>query len=180
MSLPPNKNLLAEYPNTYYVETGSYRGDSIQAAVNAKFKYIRSIDIDRNNVLFCKSRFDLIVKPTKQIMLYTGDSAVKLESMIADINEPITFFLDSHSQMFEGEVKHANPFPLLLELEQIRKHYINYHTIIIDDWHIFYPDRVGYGKDDIKKALFDINPGYQLRHVANPVIDDILIATLCS
>lgn len=181
MSLPPNRNLFAEYPNRIMVETGSYRGDAIQAALEAGFSEVRSIDIDPENTKFCKYRFDLIPRPDQKpapLKLWTGDSSDKLSEMIADINEPVTFWIDAHFQMIEGEDPGQNPFPLLLELEQIGRHPIRTHTIIVDDWHIFYQDRVGYSKQDVKDAILKINPAYRFTMAANPVIDGILIAHL--
>jgi hypothetical protein len=181
MSLPPNRSLFKEYPNRIGIETGSWRGDGIQAFLDAGFSEVRSIDIDPENTKFCRHRFDLIPRPEgepKPVKLWTGDSAIFLLEIIKDIQEPMTLFLDGHWQFFEGEDPGANPFPLLKELEQIGRHPIKSHTIIIDDWHIFYEDRVGYSKQDIKDALLRINPNYRFTMAANPVIDGILICTV--
>lgn len=182
MSLPPNKNLLAEYPNRYFVETGSYRGDAVALALEACFADIRTIDIDPDNTKFCKYRFDLIPRADHAmppITLYTGDSAKCLGRMIAHINEPITFWLDSHSQLFEDEPELGEPFPLLKELGQIFDHPISTHTILIDDILMMtHPDVTGWTRYDIENALLAINPAYKLKYVANPVKNNLLIATI--
>lgn len=183
MSLPPNRNLLAEHPNRFFVETGSYRGDAIQLALEAGFTDIRTIDIDPENTKFCKYRFDLI--PRKDhimlpVTLYTGDSAYDLLRMIADINEPITFWLDSHSQLLDDERDyHCNKFPLLAELALIKIHPIKTHTIIIDDILVLtHPDVTGWSRKTIEDAILAINPEYKFRYVANPVKNNLLIATI--
>lgn len=178
MSLPPNRNIFKEYPNKYGVETGTYRSDGVAAFLDAGFEHIRTIDIDPEAARFCSNRFWLKKNTHLDIKCFTGNSATMLWDMIKDINEPIVFFLDAHFQMIEGENPGSNPFPLLKELEQIGRHPIKTHTLIVDDWHIFYADRVGYSKDDVKAAILRINPLYKFKNVANPVIDGILIASI--
>lgn len=181
MSLPPSYNLLTKYPNRIGIDVGSYRGDSIQAFLDAGFEEVRSIDISIDQYLFCCDRFNLYDKHEplqKRIKLYEGDSSKMLWEMIRDIQEPMTVFLDAHWQFFENEDPGANPFPLLKELEQIGRHPIRTHTLIVDDWHIFYRDRVGYSKNDVKNAILHINPAYRFTMAANPIIDGILIANI--
>lgn len=180
MSLPPDPN---HAPSTFlkrtrstnvYVETGIWRGDSLQYAIDAGFRRVIGIENDPSSIEFCKSRFGVDVA---KIDLVQGDSALVLWDVIKNIDEPITFFLDSHWQMLEGTEPGANPFPLLDELRQIARHkWAMHHKVIIDDWHIFYPDRVGYSKDDIRNALRNMGLTNQ-QLVANPVIDGLMIAT---
>jgi hypothetical protein len=175
--MSPDHNYFADFPNRYWVETGTYRGDAIQLAKDGGFQFIRSMDIDPANAQFCVNRFDLKRRPSPYLKLFTGDSAEDLWSMIADICEPITFWLDSHTQLFEGELEHGNPFPLLKELEQIAMHPIKGHTILIDDLLMMtHPDTTGWALNDIKAALWRINPTYQFNLVANPVKNNLLIA----
>lgn len=176
MSMHPTRNLFKEFKNRFFVETGSWRGDGIQLALDADFEQITSIDIDPSCLEFCRSRFDLVYFPEQGIELVCGDSAICLESVIQKINEPATFWLDSHWQMFEGTDPGANPFPLLKELEQIARHPIKTHTILIDDLLIMQDDIVGYSRRDIQDALHRINPAYHFKYFANPVINSILVA----
>lgn len=173
MSLPPDKPLFKNYHNPFMVETGSWLGDSINAALKAGFKDIRAIEIDATNVALCRKRFE-----NKPVSIFHGDSALILWDVIKEIEGQITFWLDGHWNFFEGTEKGENPFPLLKELEQIARHPIKTHTIIIDDWHIFYEDLVGYSKQDIKNAILQINKDYQFTPVANPVISGIMIASV--
>jgi hypothetical protein len=180
MSMHPDKNYFAEFKkdNRYFVETGSYRGDGIQLALEAGYEKIRSIDISHGNILFCSSRFAL-PDPKKNIRLHEGDSAVILGDLIADINEPITFWLDSHWQMTEDEPKGENPFPLLKELEQIAQHNIKTHTILIDDiLYMTHPDITGWKLSYIKKFIKSINNDYKFDLLPNPVFNNLLIVHL--
>jgi hypothetical protein len=178
MSLPPGRNLFAEYPNKYGIESGTWRGDGVAAFLEAGFEHIRTIDIDPEAAIFCSNRFWLTKNTHLDIKCFTGDSAEMLWEMIKDIQESMTVFLDAHWQFFENEDPGPNPFPLLKELEQIGRHPIKTHTLIVDDWHIFYRDRVGYSKNDVKNAILQINPAYKFTMAANPIIDGILIAHL--
>lgn len=176
MSLPTNKNILRDMPGEVFVETGMWRGDGIAAAKDAAFNEIHSLDNDKSCIEFCYLRFDLANNQYSGINLHWKDSALHLEDVIRDIDKRICFLLDAHWQFLEGTEPGQNPFPLLKELRQISKHKRNDHIIIIDDWHIFYEDRVGYGKKDILRELYDINSNYKISYIANPVIDGMLIA----
>lgn len=172
-----NKNLFKLYPNRVLVETGSYRGDALRYALAAGFERIISIDISQQQIDFCYKRFDLN-NSERPIELICGDSAECLWDAIKDIDEPITFWLDSHWQMLEGETPGENPFPLIDELLQIADHPIKTHTIMIDDMLIMQNDITGYNKKDIESLLLSINPKYKLTYHANPVINGILVAHL--
>lgn len=179
MSLPPNKNLLAEYKNPIYVETGVWRGDSLQQAINAKFETIHALDIDSKCLDFCSKRFDMttVYRAHNDLRLYCGDSAEQLFYVLNYVNKPATIFLDSHWQMFEGTEPGENPFPLLDELAQIAAHSLrDRFTIIIDDMLIMQKDIVGYDRKDIMDTLLGINPKFEFKQIANPVINGILVA----
>lgn len=174
MSMHPTKNYFKEFRNRVFVETGSYRGDAIQLALDAGFEKIISIDIEIENIYFCNSRFT--AEQIEHITLIHCDSAECLYDAIKDIDEPITFWLDSHWQMFEGTDKGKNPFPLRQELKQIEKHKIKTHTILVDDMLIMQNDIVGYDKSNIEWLLLKINSKYKFEYRANPVVNNILIA----
>lgn len=181
MSLPPSYNLFKLYPNEVFVETGTYRGDAIVKALEVPYKKIISIDIDPQYKEHCTSLFDLN-NPESQlkdkIELHTGDSANALWNIIRNIKKPITFWLDSHWQMFEDTDPGLNPFPLLQEIEQIGRHKIKNHTILIDDCLIMQWNIVGYDLNLIKTMIEKINPAYEFKMHANPVINGIMAATV--
>lgn len=190
MSLPPSYNLLEKYPNTHYYETGVWRGDSIQMALDAGFKGIFGMDNDPECIEFCKNRFALHRLDSgfvhgyypgdhQLIEVKRGDSANDLWKHIQNVRQPITFFLDAHSQMFEDEIPSANPFPLLKELEQIGRHPIRSHTIIIDDLlYMSHIDITGWSRKTIEDAVLAINPAYKFEYVANPIRENLLVCTV--
>lgn len=181
MSLPPSYNLLKQYPNPVYIETGIWRGDSIALALEAGFNKVIGIDCDIECVRFCAQRFNLNKqKPfSDKIKLFTGSSLDLLYVILDPIDEPITFFLDAHAQFLEGEPEYQDPYPLLQELEEIGRHRVRSHTIIIDDiLHLTHPRVTGWDRGVIEAALLKINPAYQFQYLANPVKENLLVATV--
>jgi hypothetical protein len=174
MSMHPDYNYFKDYPNGAYVETGALVGNSIDLALQAGFTDIRAIEIDPNHVLHCRERFQ-----QKPVIMFQGDSAEILWDVIKGIDQPITFWLDSHWMMEYGTEQGKNPWPLFHELEQISRHPINTHTIIIDDMlYLTHPEITGWNLDMIERAIRKINPVYEIRYKPNPVINNILIATV--
>lgn len=172
MSMHPERNLFKEFPNPYYVESGAYAGDSIQLAIDAGFIDIRAIEIDSDLVRQCRKRF--VDQP---VSVFEGDSSEILWDVIEDIEEPITFWLDAHTQYLEGEQEGEHPWPLFHELAQIIKHPIKTHTIMIDDILILtHKWTTGWDYEEIKARLYLINPDYKLELFANPVKNNLLVA----
>jgi hypothetical protein len=184
MSCHPNRNYFKEFKGNHniFVETGSYHGDGIELARLAGYTRILSLDIDGANVAHCQDRFGLIPDdntPAKHghINVICTDSATGLLKAMRYVNEPAMIWLDAHSQLFDDESATDNPFPLLMELEQLRKHPIKTHTILIDDILILtHPDVTGWNKDMIENAVLAINPSYKLTYLSNPVVNNILMA----
>lgn len=176
MSLPANYNLLKDYSNGAYVETGIWRGDSIQYALDVGFDRIIAIDNDKECINFCKSRFDL-PNSGLPIKLIHGDSALCLFDAIGGLQDRITFFLDSHWQLIEGTPKGDHPFPLFDEIYQIGKHHRKDHSIIIDDLlYMTHPDITGWTLESIQQNILFINPNYRFKYIANPIVNNMLIA----
>jgi hypothetical protein len=180
----PHLNYFKEYKGSHniFVETGSFRGDGIELAQQAGYSRILSMDIDGANVAACQDRFELIgddKNPAKNghINIICGDSATGLLKFMRYVNEPAMIWLDAHSQLFDDEPAMENPFPLMLELDQLRKHPIKTHTIMIDDILILtHTEVTGWNKDLIENALLMVNPAYKLTYLSNPVRNNILLA----
>lgn len=180
MSLHPTKNYFKEFKGNHriYIETGSHLGDSIELALQAGYERILSMDIDGANIAHCHERFDLENR-FANISLTCGDSAVSLLKMMKYVNEPAMIWLDAHSQLLDDEPPSENPFPLLMELQQLSKHPIKTHTILIDDILILtHPQVTGWDKADIEKYIYLINPGYKIAYLSNPVVGNILLAQI--
>jgi hypothetical protein len=110
-----------------FVETGTYRGDMIDALIN-HFDLIYSIELDKN--LHNQARFRFRRYP--HVVLIHGDSGLEMESLVNRINEPALFWLDGH---YSGGVtaEGVSATPIFNELHHILKDTINGHVVIIDD-----------------------------------------------
>ncbi|MAF35774.1 hypothetical protein CL622_01505 [archaeon] len=185
--MPTTLDLFKKHQNKYFVESGSYLGDGIQAAIDCGFENIISLEISKQYEFICKNRFYLHADKVKII---NGDSSEILYDEISSIDEPITFWLDGHySGGPTGLGKHE--YPLIQELEQIKKHHIKTHTILIDDLRIVRGNEetatgepIAFCEDDLIEAILKINKEYNISyedgitHAGISLKNDILVATL--
>jgi hypothetical protein len=166
------------YPNRVLVETGSYLGDGIQAALDAGFAKVISFEIVLDLYQHCKRRFAGDVR----VKLVHGSSASLLYDTIKDISEPITFWLDGHYSYGRTGYDSQYICPLLQELEQIKKHGA-YHTVLIDDRRLLKRIPVpgpseffDVDEDTVVTSLRAINPEYVIRYEYGYVPEDVIAA----
>jgi hypothetical protein len=168
-------NLFKKYLNKVFVETGSYMGDGVQFAIEAGFEKIYSIELSDKYFDICTKRF----ANNKNVIIVKGDSCEILLDVIKDIDVPITFWLDGHHSC--GDTALGKYWtPLMQELDQIKKHFIKNHTILIDDmqcWLNFNPIH-GFYKPDILNKLNDINDKYSFEYEDTVIPKDVLVAKI--
>lgn len=146
--------------NPVFVETGTFEGKGISLALKAGFPKVYSIEIDENIARDAKIRFS----DNPQVKIFHGSSSIDLWKMIEFIDEPITFWLDAH--IYPPRPDGGKNCPLLEELEQIKKHPIKTHTILIDDMHCCNTQAFDYlGKKDFIEKILEINPDYEITYV---------------
>jgi len=171
------KHNFKPYLNPVFIESGSYGGDGIMAALKAGFPKVISIELSEYYYILCRERYK-----QPNVTLYHGDSVEVLPIILKDITERCTFWLDGH---FCGDFTagQTNPVPLMEELLIIAKHTRNDHTIIIDDMRLLrthdaeWKD-LKYGIEDIENVVRRINPKYQIHYEKGLVKNDILVATI--
>jgi hypothetical protein len=107
-----------------FVETGTFRGDGIQRALDAGFKFVDSIE--SNYDLYCEAsaRF----ANDHRVYVLGGPSQRLIPILCDSIREPAVFFLDAHWSGW-GE---PTPLPLLEELRAIATRPYK-DVVIIDD-----------------------------------------------
>jgi len=173
VSITLTEELLLLYGTDYFVETGTFKGGAVKMAIEAGFSDIRSIDVDEAMYLAAVERFN----NDSRVTLYHGDSLKLLSEMIADITEPITFWLDAHDgNAGSGSVQ----APLLEELRIIGEHCVKDHVILIDDVQLmgksFWHDVT---KEKVEEAIKKINPLYQIYYEDSRAYKrDILVAVV--
>jgi hypothetical protein len=127
-----------------FFETGTHYGDSVQDALDLKFKKIISVEINDEYYNHCVNKFKL----NKNVFLFSGDSLVHLPQMLEMVDSKAMFWLDAHSD--------GTNTPFKQELQLILDHQIKTHTIMIDD--------IGaYGCEEgwIKEMILKSNPNYK-------------------
>lgn len=148
-----------KYPNKYFVETGTYRGQSLLKACETNcFEKLFSIEIDLN----LYNQVSLLFKDRKNVKLFHGDSEKLLPDVVAQLDGQATFWLDGHYTGGHAGKGKTNS-PILAELEAIKNHPIRTHTILIDDVNSFGLEDFDYvTKEEIVKKLLEINNNYQI------------------
>lgn len=162
-----------------FIETGTYRGGSVELALQCNFQKIYTIDISTQHKLYCETKFKEQVD-LKQIEFLFGDTIDVLPNIIEKLTEPSLFWLDSH---FDGHSDTCGKFkcPVLQELDIIKSSKIKTHTIMIDDIRLFNSQSewaVGILVDNIIEKLKEINPNYTFFYENGFTENDILIAKI--
>jgi len=190
MSLSLNKDVLSRFIyNDTFIETGTFNGGGVRVALDAGFKHIHSIEV--SPVFYNKAV--ALFSDMDNVELYLGDSIEVLPAILTSINEPATFFLDSHFFSFspalgsDGNRLSPSDVPLLLELDTIKSHRIKTHTILVDDRRALGKEYASGEKlsdawlylteDIVIKKLLEINPKYNIYYVdSNNDKNDIIVA----
>jgi len=179
MSITLNENIFKKYKNNHsvFIETGTYKGGSVQLASDVGFQKIYSIDI---SIKYKEELYDVYKKQIQQstIELLYGESYLILDKILTEINKPCLIWLDAHYDI-HSDVRGKYECPILQELEVIKKSNCKNHTILIDDLRIF-RRQIEWGHDihieDIEKILLEINPNYSFLYEDGWEKDDILVA----
>lgn len=151
--MPSTVELFKQNLNPVLVETGCYLGDGIQNALKAGFDTIISIEVSPYYYDKCRNRY----KNNSDVSIVFGDSAKKLKDVVAEIDEPITYWLDGH---FSGgnTGKGIVDFPIIEELKQIP--YNPKNIIIIDDINAL--ESVGIPRKVVENTIKDCFPNVKL------------------
>jgi len=135
-----------KFNHNIFVETGTHHGAAIVAALELGFKKILSVEIEEELYDSNVAQFQTEIH-NGIVHLFHGDSKDRLPSMLELVTEPALFWLDAH---------YGSGLPMWNELNIIKNHPINTHTIMIDDIPIYF----GAG-DQVKGMLLNINYNYK-------------------
>lgn len=166
-------DIFKKYRNNIFIETGSYKGSGIQMALDAGYERIYSIELSPLLWNYCRNKF----KGKKNVLVFVGYSPMVLTDILEFIDEPITFWLDAH---YSGGItaKGEELSPVLKELNVIRDHSINTHTIMIDDIRDWETHGYGISVESAKEFLLTINKDYKFTLENGTVVNDILVASI--
>lgn len=148
----------------WFIETGCEDGNGIQAALDAGFDAVLSLELNLSSVNRVRKRF---ANERRPVTIVHGDSAMLLPGVLEQIKQPVTFWLDAHPE---------NWSPVLMELAAFRAHPIKTHTILIDDRRLMQGAWKEITEDKVRAALLAINPNYVLSLDLGVVKDDVVVA----
>lgn len=167
--------VLSRHVNPVLVETGTYTGDGIATALDVGFQRVISIDVEEGFVNGAREKY----KDDPRVVVIHGDSGVVLWDAIKDIQDRITFWLDGHLFPECENDDSGKTSPLIEELEQISRHPIKDHVIMIDDMSLLprggaYKN-VDFDRGDVERAVLRINDQYEITYFDRGT--DVLLAT---
>jgi hypothetical protein len=121
-----------KYHLPVFVETGTYRGDMVEA-VKRDFAQVYSIELGAELHRLAQKRFE----SDRQVTILQGDSGEVLRGLLQRIDRPALFWLDSHYSDADT-ARSALITPIRSELDHILAHPLApRHVILIDDARLF-------------------------------------------
>lgn len=166
---PPHKIkqlAIAEFGKKYdckiLVETGTFRGDMIEAQKN-NFDKLYSVELSVDFWEKAKQRF----KNDTHINLIQGDSAEVLPKLVPTLNQPTLFWLDGHYCGGTTALS-AVECPIYAEIDAVFKSNKG-HVMLIDDARLFIGKRDYPTISELTKYVKNINPNYSVT-----VVDDMI------
>lgn len=168
---------LLTFRNPVFVETGTYQGDTTQqVATSGQFERILSMELSPHYHAHASNQ----LRGFDNVQVILGNSRTDLWDVMKDITVPITFWLDAHwsGVPYIGE-DGVTRCPVLSELQQIMRHPIKTHTIMIDDVRLMDGEHFPVRLPEIEEALKRINPNYVLTYFDDYTApNDVLVAHL--
>lgn len=125
------RRLANKYKLKVFVETGTYRGETINALKNS-FDSLYSIELSSDLYDKAKARFNRY----PHIKIYNGDSKDILPQIVKQLDEPALFWLDAH---YSGGVTAFSENPIIHEVTTIIKAKKE-DVVVIDDLRLFGTD----------------------------------------
>jgi len=167
---------LSKYMSRVFIETGTNNAQGVRTALHCNFEKIISIEIDsqkqKNNAESLKKEI-----VSGKVDLISGDVIDYFPKVLESLNDTATFFFDAH---WDFGVKGKTVCSLNFELDELKKHHIKNHIILIDDRRCFGPNH-HWGSDInesvIIKKILEINPNYTVVYEDNTVAkNDLIVA----
>jgi hypothetical protein len=159
----------------YFIETGTYRGDTIYIALEAGFDFVYSCEIYKP---LYENAVE-IFKENSDVHIMEMESPEFIEHVLRNEigGRAATFWLDAHASGPLGGGKSVGT-PVLDELRAIRDNSTNKgHTILIDDRRLFgCGEWGGVTETEALEILNEINPNYKIAHLDGVIEKDILCA----
>ncbi len=127
------QSLIATFGANYFVETGTYSGETTAVAAQL-FKHVYTIELHQEMYNKAKTRFEY----TPNISVYQGSSPTIFKRILPEIKGKILFWLDAHycgeGSSQDNDVAGGDSITAIRrELDAIKECHIKDCTILIDD-----------------------------------------------
>ncbi len=166
---PPHKIkqlTVAEFGKKYkcriLVETGTFRGDMMEAQKN-NFDKLYSVELSIEYWEKAKQRF----KSDSRINLIQGDSGEVLPKLVPTLEQPALFWLDGH-YCGSSTALSAVECPIYAEIDAVFKNNKG-HVMLIDDARLFIGEHDYPTIPELTQYVKKINPDYSVT-----VVDDMI------
>jgi len=162
-----------------FMETGTYKGETVAQMLDYGFEFVRSCDLSMSNL---EDQFRDRIKD----LVVIGESPECIPVFLAELKQKFpdpkdqeaTFWLDAHASGDIPGGKYGGS-PVLAELEAIALDPIKTHTIFIDDRRLFGSAEWSFvSEEDAIKLLLKINPDYKIRYLDGHGPDDVIVASV--
>jgi hypothetical protein len=168
--------LLEDYVTDVFVETGTYYGDGVIAALAAGFPKVITIEIIDTIFKDAQAKFEEILteEERSRLSMRLGSSLEMLPAVVDMLNKTgkqATFWLDAHVQ---GRKQPDDRHPLAREVNLLGRLERKDHIIMMDDlrrWRSW-----GVRHAHIGAALQRINPDYAIELLPGIIKDDVMLA----
>ena len=137
-----------------FVETGTYLGEMVEA-MKSRFGEVYSVELSAELAARAREKF----AGDSNVHIVEGDSAEVLPGILERLKGPALFWLDGH---FSGGITAQGPldYPIIRELEHIRRHPVKEHVILVDDARLFTGSPNAPAKEQVVTSLKAVNPSY--------------------
>jgi|CXWL01.1.fsa_nt_gi hypothetical protein len=125
------KGYAVEYNLSILVETGTYKGEMVEA-LSDNFKKIFSIELSETYAKKAQRYF----RGQGKVKIIQGDSGEVIGELIKEIDRPTLFWLDGHYSA-DDTARGKKSTPVMEELSHILRAPDMYHVILIDDARAF-------------------------------------------
>lgn len=159
------------------VETGTYKGDGVFAAISAGYKYIVTFEIDENTSNKAADRLAEMntQRPDVSVTFCIGSSkSKKFKFFVNGLDKPVVFWLDAH--LMENRDFTLDRYPLQEEIRVITETKVP-HVIMMDDVRLF--PRYGLTIEKVKNMIRNEWGSETVFYIASSkegYPDDVLVA----
>lgn len=140
----PIQQWRTQYGLTAMLETGTYRGNSVIAALTAGYERVVTCEVDSRSLSIARVR----IGDDARVTFFLGESIIHLPAMLLSIaDQPALIFLDAHvhPSQFDSassDVQVADLLPLPREIDLIISNRdCSRDVVIVDDLHLYTRER---------------------------------------